>query len=339
LFTTAGIFILPNLAEQLREFMQDFPSYYRSALELWASVQREYAGWTMPAWFDQVTASLEASVAASATAWSRSIAEWLVGAGSQLFGLVLYFVLALVVGFWVLKDLPAMREEALLLAGPRRRSDAALVYRKISDILGGYLRGQVIISVVTGVLVWLGLALLDVPYAGVIGFITGVLNVVPYLGPFVGGVIAAISAAFISPLLALWAVLVVVGAQQFTDIVVTPRIMSEQVDLHPVLVIFSLLAGGTLFGFVGLLMAIPVAAIAKGLFVHYFEKYTDSELSREDGALFKAKVEECAEDDVECVEDEAEDAVIAEDAHEAAERGAHRLIDQTKDDPEPRDGD
>ena len=73
--------------------------------------------------------------------------------------------------------------------------------------------------------------------------------------------------------------MIVIAAQQVTDLFITPRVMSEQVDLHPTLVIFSLLVGGTLFGFSGMLFAIPVAATGKGLFVYYYEQRTKRQLA------------------------------------------------------------
>ncbi|TLM97621.1 MAG: AI-2E family transporter [Actinobacteria bacterium] len=92
---------------------------------------------------------------------------------------------------------------------------------------------------------------------------------------------------FASPLQGVLAIAVVVAAQQVTDLFVTPRVMSEQVDLHPTLVIFSLLVGGALFGFWGMILAIPVAATAKGLFVYYWEQRTSRQLASESGALFR----------------------------------------------------
>ncbi|MDP2232806.1 MAG: AI-2E family transporter, partial [Actinomycetota bacterium] len=153
-------------------------------------------------------------------------------------------------------------------------------------------------------LVWIGLAIVGVPYALVLGLSTGILNVVPYLGPFVGALIAGIVGLFVSPMTGLLAVVVIIAAQQLTDVFVTPRVMSSQVDLHPLLVIFSLLVGGTLFGFWGLILAIPVAAIGKGLFVYYYERSTNRVISTEDGVLFKSK---CAEATPECSDTDAID--------------------------------
>jgi len=200
-------------------------------------------------------------------------------------------VMSLVVAFWVLKDLPTINREALLLAGPAREEEARVIMQKVSRILNGYVKGQGVLSLSTGIIVTIGLTLLGVPYSLVIGLLAALLNIIPWIGPALTAIIAGIAAAFVSPWHILFAVAVCVGAQQITEIFVQPRVMSDQVDLHPVLVIFSLLVGSTVFGFTGLVLAIPVAAVAKGLFVYYFEKYTDSKLSSEEGALFRASCE------------------------------------------------
>jgi len=152
-----------------------------------------------------------------------------------------------------------------------------------------------ILSLVTGVIVTIGLSVIGVPYSLVIGLLATVLNFIPWIGPTITAIVAGIVAAFVSPLHIVGAVVICIGAQQATEYFLQPRVMSEQVDLHPLLVIFSLLAGSTLFGFPGLLMSIPVAAIAKGLFVYYFEKYTDSKLTSEGGALFRTPSEEAGD--------------------------------------------
>ena len=163
-------------------------------------------------------------------------------------------------------------------------------------MLGGYLRGQLIVSSATAVLVTIGLSIVGVPYSLVIGLLAGVFNIIPWIGPALTALDRRHRRRLREPGLAhRGRVVVCLGAQQITEIFVQPRVMSEQVDLHPLLVIFSLLAGGTLFGFSGLVLAIPVAAIGKGLFVYYFEKYTDSKLSTEDGAFFRTTDDDACE--------------------------------------------
>jgi len=212
--------------------------------------------------------------------------------------------LGLVIAFWTLKDLPKIRQKLRMLAGHKYESDLENLIETLSRVVGGYLRGQTIASLVTGTLAGIGLAIIGVPYALVLAIITFIFNYVPYIGPFLSGLIAGFVGLFVSPLIAVLAIAVVIGAQQLTDLFVTPRVMSDQVDLHPTLVIFSLLVGGTLFGFWGMIFAIPVAATGKGLFVYYWERRTDRPLATEDGALFRSV--QCDDPDEPCEPDDAQ---------------------------------
>lgn len=288
-FGTALGFLVPALVEQIREFIVAFPRYYDRASEMLLDMQSRYQALIVPPWLEEALANLQDTITKQSAEWSATLAKEVFSVGGSAVSLLGNFVLALVVGFWVLKDLPVINKEAVLLAGPRRQEEASVVTQKVSKILSGYLRGQLVLSSATAIIVTLGLAVIGVPYSLVIGLLAGLFNVIPWIGPALTAVIAGIAAAFVSPLHIVGALVVCLGAQQVTEIFIQPRVMSEQVDLHPLLVIFSLLAGGTLFGFAGLVLAIPVAAIAKGLFVYYFEKYTDSKLASEDGALFRTK--------------------------------------------------
>ena len=285
-------FLVPALVQQVREFVLAFPGYYEKASQILLDLQDTYKTLIVPPWFEEALANLQDTVARQSAEWSGALAKEIFSVGGSAVSLLGTSVLALVVGFWILKDLPTINAEMLLLAGPARRDEASVVTGKVSRILGGYLKGQLILSTATAIIVTVGLSVFGVPYSLVIGLLAGVFNIIPWVGPALTAVIAGIAAAFVSPWHILAGVGVSVGAQQITEIFIQPRVMSEQVDLHPLLVIFSLLAGGTLFGFAGLVLAIPVAAIGKGLFVYYFEKYTDSKLATEEGALFRARAED-----------------------------------------------
>lgn len=292
-----AFFVLPALFDQIAQFVNDFPKYYDGAYQVWLDLQHQYQAIQIPAWLDKAIVDFSDTLTKQAMAWSTAAAKGIFQVGSSAVTLLFNGFIAVVIAFWLLKDLPEITRELTALAGPEREHESRVIGQKVSQVLSGYLRGQLIISATTAVVVSLGLAILGVPYALVLGLLAGILNVIPYIGPLIAEVTAAIVAVFVSPALALGAVAVIVAAQQLTDYFVQPRVMSEQVDLHPVLVIFSLLAGGTLFGFAGLLLAIPVAAIAKGLFVYYFEKWTDSTLTTEDGALFRQRKTECDPED------------------------------------------
>ncbi|MCX8007593.1 MAG: AI-2E family transporter [Coriobacteriia bacterium] len=300
----AGLFIVPPLVDQIRQFLDAFPRYYDRVLGLWEQLQQRYSAVAWPAWVDDALVNVRTELAKQLAAWSARLAREIFSVGGGAVAFLLNCFLALVVAFWLLKDMDVIKREFVMLAGPRRRDEASVVMGKVSKVLSGYLRGQAIVSATTAVIVTVGFTVLGVPYALVLGLLAGALNVIPWFGPLIAEIVSAIAAAFVSPWLALGAVLVVVGAQQVTDIFITPRVMSEQVDLHPVLVIFSLLTGAALAGVVGMVLAIPVAAIAKGLFVYYFEKWTESRLATEDGALFRSAAPACEADAGQTTSDE-----------------------------------
>ncbi|MDZ4063211.1 MAG: AI-2E family transporter [Coriobacteriia bacterium] len=288
-FVLAGLlaFVIPLIGHEIVQFIRDFPKYYAAVESWWIQVQGNVETLVLPGWAAKALEDAFNVVVGQLGKWGSAIASGVLSTGGAVANFLFNLIFALVIGFWVLKDLPAIRNEVMELIGDKRRAEAEMVISTVLRVLGGYVRGQLIVSAVTGSLVATGLAVLGVPYAFLLGLLTGVLNVVPYMGPLVGGLTSAIVAAFIGPWTAAAALAITFAAQQVTDLFVTPRVMSSQVDLHPLLVIFSLLVGGTLAGFWGLIVAIPVAAITKGLFVYYFEKHTRRPLGSESGALFK----------------------------------------------------
>ncbi len=288
-----GLFVFPLLVEQFAQFASAFPGYYTQA-SLWvADVTARY--WALaPEWARQAAASLQQTVTGQLGEWAKSLAAGTLAAGGSLAGMLLNGVLAVFIAFYVLVDLPTIRRELLSLARPRWRPEAEVVAGKISTVVGGFLRGQGLIALANGTLTAFGLWLVStlilrqsMPYWGILGLITGVLSVVPYVGPLVGGVIVGITGLFVSWQMALIGLLVMVGVQQVEGNVLSPKIMSDQVDLHPALVIFSLLAGAELGGLLGMLVSIPLAATGKALFVYYYERHTDEDISTVDGALFR----------------------------------------------------
>ncbi len=307
LLTFAGLFVIPPLVSQTAEFVQAFPGYYDSASKLWFNLQREYTTLEIPDWVEGAARSARASLAQQLTAWSSRIAAGVLGVGGRLVGFVINIFLSLTLAFFVLRDLPTLHREVLQLGGENRRDSLMEILTRIRVVIEGWLRGQSLIAMIVGVLTWAGLQVLGVPYALIIGLIAGVTNFIPYVGPVVGGLIAAISAAFVSPQLVLYTIIWIVILQQFESMFLQPRIMSDTVNIHPVFVVFALLVGASTAGLAGMFFAVPIAGVINTLFVYYFEKHTSSELATERGALFrKPGRRECPEPDASGEGDEAE---------------------------------
>ena len=276
------------VSRQVVSFAQEAPTAFAELEPAVAALQTRFSELVFPEWTSSVVQTISAQVTSVAVSVGRTMASSVVYAGGNLMTAFFDVFIALVIAYWALKDLPKIREEVLLIAGPTFEEDAELLIRTVTKVVGGYLKGQTIASLTTGALAMIGLAVLGVPYALVLGIITFFFNYAPYIGPFTSGLIAGlVGLVFVSPLTGLLAVVVIVVAQNVTDTLVTPRVMSDQVDLHPTLVILSLLVGATLFGIPGMVFAIPVAATGKGLFVYYYERRTQRQLASEDGALFR----------------------------------------------------
>lgn len=298
--TFVGIFIVPPLVSQARDFLDDFPRYYLAARDLWFDLQRQYTNLEIPEWVQDAALASRQSITEQIASWSRAAAGLVVTLGGQVVGFVFNLFLSLALAFFVLRDLPTLKREVIVLGG-RRQDDVIEVIARVTFVVEGWIKGQSLIAMIVGVATWLGLEVLGVPYALIIGLIAGVTNLIPYLGPFVGGAIAAISASFVSPALVVYTLLYIIVIQQLESLFLQPRVMSDHVHLHPVLVVFSLLIGAMVAGLAGMLFAVPVAAVINTVFVYYFEKNTHSELATEGGALFRRI--SCDDDSDECAEE------------------------------------
>jgi predicted PurR-regulated permease PerM len=308
--------LVPTVVKQTSSLAEKAPQYLLSLERLATLWQGRFSAMVLPQWVSRVAQSSSGQISQGAVKVGNGVAGSLVTVGGGFANGIFDIVLALVIAFWALRDLPKIREEIGLLAGPRYGADVEHMSATVTRVVGGYLKGQTIASLCTGLMATVGLAAIGVPYAILLGLVTTVFNFVPYVGPFTAGALAALVALIANgPWSALFAIGIIVAAQNVTDTFITPRIMSEQVDLHPTLVIFSLLVGGTLFGIPGMLFAIPVAATAKGLFVYYYELQTDRQIATQDGALFRSSASDSddEESDVPC-EPSADVSVSADDA-------------------------
>lgn len=189
-------------------------------------------------------------------------------------------ILIPVLTFYLLRDwddLVARFRELL----PRKHADKIIkISGECDDMLAGFLRGQLMVMLALSIMYCIGLTFIGLDLALLIGVIAGIVSFVPYLGLFIGILLAGLAAylQFQEWLPILWVVLIFGFAQAVEGMFLTPRFVGEQIGLHPVAVIFAVMAGGTLFGFVGVLLALPVAAVVMVLLRHAHHRYLNSHL-------------------------------------------------------------
>jgi len=217
----------------------------------------------------------------NADALLRQVAGWALGFLKQLgtiFGFLGYLVVTPVVAFYLLRDWKPLLAYLEDLIPPARRPAVVGFLEEYDTMLGRFVRGQLLEATLVGVLTGIGLALLGVPNALLIGVIAGLFNVVPYIGLALSIVPALVVALTMpDPLSGLLRVAAVFGVVQFIDGSVTgPRIVGESVGLHPVIIMLALAFGGSMLGFAGLLLAVPIAVLLKLLGARLMARYRAS---------------------------------------------------------------
>ncbi len=200
--------------------------------------------------------------------------------GQMLLGWVTYLLLIPVVTFYLLRDWDHLVAAIDGLLPKRYQPTVAALASEIDAVLAEFLRGQLTVMLALAVIYTLGLWLVGLELAFFIGLLAGLVSFVPYLGVIVGVVVAGF-AAFIqfADVWHLVAVAVVFGIGQLLEgMVLSPLLVGDRIGLHPVAVIFAVMAGGQLFGFMGILLALPVAAVIVVLLRHSRDEYLQSSL-------------------------------------------------------------
>jgi predicted PurR-regulated permease PerM len=185
----------------------------------------------------------------------------LVGTLAELGGMILDFVLALVISLYLLVDGPRFRARSLALIPLQYRDNALFLQDNVSRVLGGYLRAQFFLALIVGVATGVGMAVLGLPYAVVLGVLAGLFELIPMFGPILSAVPAVLVAMFLPFPTVIWVLLFFLVLQQVENNVLAPRISGHAVGLHPLGAMFALLAGFQLVGLLGGLFAVPVAGV------------------------------------------------------------------------------
>lgn len=278
----ALLLLVPLIESQVTRLIQSLPVYLEwieNRVTPW--VQERFGAGVEVLDVDQLTVILREH-------WQQAggIAATVLGSisrsGLAVIGWLMTLVLVPVVAFYFMRDWDYLVESVRELLPRRVEPTVVGLARESDEVLGSFLRGQLMVMLALGIIYSAGLWLVGLDLAFLIGMIAGLISFVPYLGSIVGVLMACIAAAAqFAELLPIIFVLVVFGVGQALEgMVLTPLLVGDRIGMHPVAVIFAVLAGGQLFGFVGVLLALPVAAVIMVLLRHAHERYKDSSLYR-----------------------------------------------------------
>jgi len=267
IFTLIMLVVIPRLVDAFQEISSELPQYIDAAKKHAASLQEKYRGLRLLLEREELTDWIFQGIGALTGKVAQSIVR--VPAG------IFLFILSLIVSFYLLKDARNIRSALINYIPKEYQKKVSEFLTDVDKILGGYIRGQLIIGAVVGTSIGIGLFLLRIKYAFVLGTVAGVFNVVPYFGTVIAITPALLLGLIKDPFSAwifVWVILLFIGVSQVEMYFLAPRILSRKVRLHPVAIIFAIVVGGAALGIMGVLLAIPALAILKALFIHLHQR-------------------------------------------------------------------
>lgn len=270
-----GAVLVPLLTEQLQTFSERLPDLLA---DLGQDLDRRLAplGIDVPIGDSidgsALQANLEQAVQGGALPTIAGVLGGLSGLALGLLQIVIVFTLGPVSAFYVLVALPRLRRWVHRLIPPQHRAEAAEVGSKLHLVVGGFIRGQLLVALFVGLATSIGLAALGLPFWLLVGVTAGITNLIPLLGPFVAGALG-MSIALVTEGVGLAALVVVVMVvvQQLDNQLISPLVMGRNVHVHPLVVLLALVIAGTVYGLLGLLVAVPSVAAVSVLVRHFWE--------------------------------------------------------------------
>jgi predicted PurR-regulated permease PerM len=261
----SGLLLAPVVGDQTRQLRDEWPEI-RDKSERWIDDRAEQS----QDWPIELPTVKEIEDEFGTT--DQTLSEQLTTVrdiGSAVFHVLLIAILAPIIAFYLLVDVPHLRRVAESLIPEPARPEVMHVARRLNRAIGGFFRGQLMVALIVGIMCSVGLAAIGLRFWFLVGMIAGFFNIVPLIGPWIGGIPGVVIALTTgSPVKALGVVAIMAGAQQIDNHFITPQVMQRAVRLHPAAVILALVAGGTLGGMLGLLLAVPAAAVLKIILGH-----------------------------------------------------------------------
>ncbi|MFJ7748007.1 AI-2E family transporter [Peribacillus sp. NPDC097295] len=248
---------IPMMTNQVRELSESVPGLveqYRSRVE---KLNHQTADWPFG-----IHERFEEGVVLFEN-WLSAMPEKGMAFALKLFDFILLIGLIPFIAFYILKDFASLKKMAWYLTPKKWRKQGRAFVQEVDASLGGYIRGQIIVCAAIGVISSLLFWIVGMEYPLLLGAIIGVTNVIPYFGPIIGAIPAVIIAATISVKMVIIIVVIVVILQFLEGNILSPLIVGKSLHMHPLFIMFALLAGGEVGGILGMVLSIPILAVLK----------------------------------------------------------------------------
>lgn len=235
-----------------------------------AALSEQFKG--LPPNVQQGIQSAGQALSAEAAAVAKNFAQFFIGTISSVFTLGISLFMAFVLTIWFLLDGAKISKSMLGVVPKRWQDDVYEMVTAFDRSFSGYLIGLAVCVTAIFLICGIAFSFIKLPYAWFLAALIGILDVIPFVGPILGGMLAVVVGLTVSPWMAVMAGLIVLVGEQFTDSFLSPIVMGKQVTLHPVAIIFALAIGIAVAGFAGAILAIPVAAVVHSVYAYYWNK-------------------------------------------------------------------
>lgn len=265
-----AVVIFPDIRAQSQGFIDTFPSLYTQTTTDIEAILAS-AGFESIAIIDYSQLVEYVNDPENRNTLMSILVDQLGTVTSSIFEFILIFLVGPVLAFYFLIDLPSVQARLVDVFPSKDRPEAAYVGRQLNTAIGGFLRGQLVVAVIVGVMLSVGYWAIGLEFWLLIGLIGGMLNIVPFLGPWVGGFLGVLIAVMTADVqTAIWAIVVAVVVQQIDNNFVSPSVLKATVRLHPTVTLLALVLGGALAGIWGVIIAVPLVASLKILVGHWW---------------------------------------------------------------------
>ncbi len=262
MFLILAFLVIPKSTTEIKRLVRDMPIYLEKASSLVDELYNKYYSTLgdLPPMFQGVQQVVMENIVGLEHMVTGALKNF-IGGIINTFSKVVSLILTPILTFYFLVDKNYFKEKMLGLIPRKYKKEYIDLFRKMDDSLSKFVRGKIIMAAYVGVATSIVLLIMGIDFAIVIGFITGIADIIPYIGPFLGFLPAVFFAYLISPLKAIWVAAFFVFIQWVENNILAPKIIGETTGIHPLIILISIIVGGGIFGVLGMVLAVPVVAI------------------------------------------------------------------------------
>ena len=266
--------IIPPAVRQSTSLIEDLPTIYTEARAAVEELVERFAD-DIPQDVRDKAEEIVAGLGDTLLSVAQTALGKTLQAVANTFSFIIGLAIVPVLLFYLLKDGERLVSSSLSVFPKNARVHAREVVRIVNESLGAYIRAQLLLMLFVGVIVFIGLLLLDIDFAILLGLVAGITEAIPVVGPIIGAVPGIIVTLATAPEKILWVLALYLVSQLLENSLLVPRIQGNAVQMHPIVIMALLIVGSETFGVIGVVAAVPVASVARQVFKYFYGIWSD----------------------------------------------------------------